>query len=396
MSLKHDNDLTSFALLPELRLRKFIPLKPWGVGLAVEKTSNFEVCPKCANISHAVYDRRSVRIRDEPIRGKAVILFITKRRFSCKACGSVFTEPVPGISKYGKFTKRFEKALCWAADRFSSMADVEKQFRCSTGKCFNAAFGELKRRIKSRRYPLPSAIGIDEHSLRKPKYQATQYSTIIVDHDNHRVYDLLDDRSKAGVAEALGKCDGKDRVKFVTMDMSSIYRAAVREALPGATIVADRFHVQRLLNRALNKERLRATGHKRKHPARKLVLRNVENLNFEDRHQLRDWLSAYPKAKELWEYKEMLRRMYRAKARSVAEKIFEALVARMQTSKLRKARSLAATLSEWKSEILAYHMGRLSNGRTEGFNRVAKLVQREGFGYRSFSNYRERLLNRCF
>lgn len=396
MPLNHDSSLTSFALLPELRLRKFVPLKPWGVGLVVEKTSEFEVCPKCANKSHTVYDRRSARIMDEPIRGKAVILFVTKRRFACKVCRSVFTEPVAGIPKYGKFTRRFEKALCWAADRFSSMADVKKQFRCSTGKCFNAAFGELKRRIKSRRYPMPARIGIDEHSLRKPKYQATQYSTIIVDHDNHRVYDLLDDRSKAGVASALGKYDGKDRVAFVTMDLSSIYRAAVREALPDAIIVADRFHVQRLANRALNKERMRATGGKRKHPARKLVLRNVENLDGRERDELRDWLSAYPKARELWDYKEMLRRMYRAKAPSVARTIFENLVARMQASKLKSARSLAKTFSEWKSEILAYHKGRLSNGRTEGFNRVAKLIQREGFGYRSFSNYRERLLNRCF
>lgn len=128
MSLKHDNHLTSFALLPELRLRKFIPLKPWGIGLAVEKTSDFEVCPKCSKKAHAVYDRRHVRIRDEPIRGKAVILFITKRRFSCKACGAVFTEPVPGISKYGRFTKRFEKLCAGRLTGFPAWQTFKRNF----------------------------------------------------------------------------------------------------------------------------------------------------------------------------------------------------------------------------------------------------------------------------
>jgi transposase len=395
MSLNHSADLTAFALLPELRLLKFVPLKRWGVRLIVEKVSEFEVCPKCAHKTRSVHDRRRVDVQDEPMRGKAIFLEIVKRRFRCLSCRAVFTEPVPGIPKRGKFTARFERALCWAADRFSSLKDVEKAFRCSTGKCFKAAFDELDRRLKSRRYPLPTAIGIDEHSLRKPKYQATEFSTILVDHENHRVYDLVDGRSKADVVRALGKYEGKERVKFVTMDLSQTYRSAVREALPGATIVADRFHVQRLLNRALNKERMRATGDKRDHPALKLVLRNVETLKTREHVELRDWLSAYPKAKELWEHKETLRRMYRAKAPSVAAAIFERLVERMHASTLRAARSLAKTLSEWKSEILAYHMGRLSNGRTEGFNRMAKLIQREGFGYRSFRNYRRRVLNRC-
>ncbi|MEO7162367.1 MAG: transposase [Bdellovibrionia bacterium] len=32
---------------------------------------------------------------------------------------------------------------------------------------------------------------------------------------------------------------------------------------------------------------------------------------------------------------------------------------------------------------------------TEGFNNLAKLVQRRAFGYRNFNNYRLRLLNAC-
>lgn len=111
MSQKALQSLASMHQLPELRLIKFIPLKGWGAKLVVEKTSTFEVCPRCAKKCHSVKDRRQCSIQDEPSRGKAIFLDIIKRRFVCKSCGKVFKEPVPGIAKYAKFTKRFEKGL---------------------------------------------------------------------------------------------------------------------------------------------------------------------------------------------------------------------------------------------------------------------------------------------
>jgi transposase len=57
--------------------------------------------------------------------------------------------------------------------------------------------------------------------------------------------------------------------------------------------------------------------------------------------------------------------------------------------------TLRKTLMKWRNEILAYFETRLTNGRTEGFNNLAKLVQHRAFGYKNFRNYRLRLLNAC-
>ena len=43
----------------------------------------------------------------------------------------------------------------------------------------------------------------------------------------------------------------------------------------------------------------------------------------------------------------------------------------------------------------AFFRTRATNGMTEGFNGKAKLVKRRAYGYRSFRNYRLRLLNAC-
>ena len=45
------------------------------------------------------------------------------------------------------------------------------------------------------------------------------------------------------------------KVKFVVMDLSSLFRKVIRTMFPGATIIGDRFHIQRLVIWALERVR---------------------------------------------------------------------------------------------------------------------------------------------
>ena len=67
----------------------------------------------------------------------------------------------------------------------------------------------------------------------------------------------------------------------------------------------------------------------------------------------------------------------------------------MKNSKLPEIKRLRRTLSKWKNEVLNYFRKRLTNARTEGFNNVCKLVQKQAYGYKSFLNYELRVLNAC-
>lgn len=55
-------------------------------------------------------------------------------------------------------------------------------------------------------------------------------------------------------------------------------------------------------------------------------------------------------------------------------------------------RSLGKTLSSWRNEIVAHHRAGASNGPREGLNLAVKKVKRCGHGFRSFENYRLRVL----
>ena len=57
--------------------------------------------------------------------------------------------------------------------------------------------------------------------------------------------------------------------------------------------------------------------------------------------------------------------------------------------------SLGRTLKRWWAQILAHHTTGASNGPTEAMNLLVKKIKRCGHGFRSFSNYRLRVLLHC-
>ncbi|MGE4231720.1 MAG: transposase [Bacteriovoracia bacterium] len=66
-----------------------------------------------------------------------------------------------------------------------------------------------------------------------------------------------------------------------------------------------------------------------------------------------------------------------------------------ERSNLPEIKTLGRILLRWSNEVLNYFKPGLTNARTEGFNRVAKLVQYKAYGYKSFKNYKLRLLSAC-
>lgn len=82
--------ISRFLLLPELKLIQWTKVSLTTNYCEASKTSFVEVCPKCATPSRSVYDTRKVKLKDQPMRGKQVILLVAKRRFYCRPCKETF------------------------------------------------------------------------------------------------------------------------------------------------------------------------------------------------------------------------------------------------------------------------------------------------------------------
>ena len=93
-----------------------------------------------------------------------------------------------------------------------------------------------------------------------------------------------------------------------------------------------------------------------------------------------------------WLAKESVREVYLTDDRAEAEILLDKAIAGCVEDDVAEIVSLGQTLTKWRTEILAYHDTRASNGPTEGLNLCVKKVKRCGHGFRRFEHYRLRVL----
>lgn len=391
-----NNNLARSMLLPELRLKKFYG-HAGKLQLVVEKKSVMEVCARCAKPSHTIYDRRWVEVKDEPIRNRQVFVRIRKRRFYCKPCRRPFSEPVQGIMPRRRTTQRFRAAVLEACENFQSLKKVQAKFRCSSSLIYTTLFEQLELRRRTRQYPWPEVLGIDEISFRRSKkYRGTEFASVIVDMKNKRVMEVVLGKTGKELFEALRHIPGRENVRRVVIDMCDPFRKFIREFFPNAQIVADRFHMQRLITPPI------LTALKEEFPAwhdrrymRSLLLRRPQDLDFFERSKLHRFLDENKKLNALYTAKEKIAGFYSIRYSPAAPRSFERLLEFLELTGFSELEKLRRTLKRWQPEVLGYFAGRLTNGRTEGFNSKIKLVKKMAYGYRSFRNFRLRVLNAC-
>ena len=387
--------LTQTVLLPELELENFYRQK-LHIQLYVNKKPLPEVCPRCATLSTTGYDKRRIRLKDAPLRNRAVTLWLTKRRLFCKPCKKPFTEPISGVRKGRRTTERYRRDLLWACENYTDLKRVKKSFRCSSGFLYQAFYEQLELKRRKNVYPWPEIIGIDEHSFRRNKrFGRTEFASLIADYKNKRVFELVQGKTTAELSLALAHLKERENVQYVILDMCDPFKNFAREYFPQAHIIADKFHVLRLLTPALNRRRKAIAGDRRKYLIGRLLLRSRHKLDYFTQKAIALWLEPHPELKEIYETKERLHSFYRIRGYRKASDALTALTDDLARSHLPEIKTLRKTLMKWRQEILAYFFTGLTNGRTEGYNNLAKLIQRRAFGYKSFQNYRLRLLSAC-
>jgi hypothetical protein len=94
--------------------------------------------------------------------------------------------------------------------------------------------------------PVPRVVGVDDWAKRK----GSNYGTIIVDLERHRVVDLLPDRSAATLADWLRQRPG---IEIVARDRSTEYASGIVMGAPAAVQVADRWHLLANMRQAVER-----------------------------------------------------------------------------------------------------------------------------------------------
>lgn len=386
--------LTRFVLPKETELVGLVRSEKYQAHFTVKKVSREEVCPRCATLSRSKYDRRTVVVRDAPIRGHGVFIKIEKHRYYCKPCRKPFTEPIDGVLPKKRTTQRFRRDLLWACENFADLTKVRRAYNCSSAFIYRVLYEQLELKLRQYQYPWPRVIGIDEHFFSR-RNGFSEFATVITDMTHKRLRAVVHGKTRHQLAEQLSNIEGRENVRWVAMDLSDTYKGFIFNHFPNAQIVADKFHVLRLLTPHLIKRRKDFATDRMSSKAKRWLTMSSKNLDYFDRKAIWKFLADKPQLKELYDWKERMFALYRIKGYERAKKALEYMLIDMEKSVLPEIKTLKRTLTRWKQEVLNYFIHRLTNARTEGFNNVAKLVQKRAYGYKSFRNYRLRLLSAC-
>ena len=208
-------------------------------------------------------------------------------------------------------------------------------------------------------------------------------------------------RSEAALAGFFERLPEREKVEVVCMDLAANYRALVRKYMPQARIVADRFHVIRLVNqhvlsvwRQVDPERSKNRG------LLSLMRRHAWHLDGLQQLRLQDYLTSQPVLKLIYEFKQKLCRLllikhrkFRACPRLIG--IFLQYVHELKASGFEALRTLGQTLWNWRDEIACMWRFTRNNGITEGFHTKMEMISRRAFGFKNFENYRLRVRALC-
>lgn len=355
-------------------------------------------CIHCKSFNLRKKDKFIRKVKHISIGRKLTKLHIHSYKYHCRDCNRYFNQRFDGILPYKRATEPFRKEIVTSHNDGLCQKTISKNKRlsCSTVERWYQEFMHLANQ-KIKNAQCPKIIGIDEHFFSKKK----GYATTIADLTKNRVYDVALGRSEKALEPYLNKLKGKDRVELVCMDLSITYRSIIKKHFKNAQIIADRFHVIRLINHHFMQtwKTLDERG-KWNRGLLSLMRRHEWNLKEEQKTKLKAYLKKIPGLEPIYDFKQKLNKLMLIKHRteSQCKKLipkFIKMIEQLKESGFQSMQRLGNTMQLWNEEIVRMWRYTKSNGITEGLHNKMEVLSRRAYGFRNFNNYRLRVRVTC-
>jgi transposase len=340
-------------------------------------------CPRCGRPTWQVHQWRLQRKRDARLWKKVVWLALLKRRFRCRNCQKVFTEPDPACGARRRTTARLRETVAgWANE--ATVRAVARAEGVSEG-LVERSWVEKHSGIRPPAKP-HVLLGLDGFCVRKPGRMWTG----MWDLETKDSVAFISGERQADVQKMLERHASRETVEAVAIDLSEALRQSVEMVLPDAAVVADKFHVVALAGRALHE----VHGEKRQRGSvARLLHRGVERLSQAERERVVEVLTANPDLARAWGLKEGLRAVYKKRRGDEAAAALERWISEAQASGLRPFQRTATTLKKWRQEVLNYWQYPITNAFVEGKHNRIKTLKRRAYGYRNDRSFLLRILS---
>ena len=381
--------------IPEVRVLKTEINKQGELIITVESTKKGTKCRWCGNWitkSHG-YDEWK-QVRHLSVFGRPTYLRYRPRRYRCEKC-----EQKPTTTQRLEWHENGSPNTMACDDHIllqlvhSTIEDVSIKEEMS----YDGVLGVMERRIATEtewsRYRAISRLGLDEIALKKGHRDFVTIVTGRLENNRIVLLGVLPDRKKDTVVAFLRSIPLRlaETIGSVCCDMYEGYTEAVREELPKADIVTDRFHVTQHYTKAADKlrqqelKRLKQELPEEEYQQLKgnmwAFRKKKADLVPKERKVLRKLFSLSLDLKQAYQFREQLTASFELPIKKlVAKRKFRAWIKRVQKSGLTCFDNFIKTLENWLEEISNYFINRDTSGFVEGFNNKIKVLKRRCYG----------------
>jgi len=331
------------------------------------------------------YIRRQVR--DLPFMGLPCILDIELAQVRIK--GKVrHIESCEFADKGSRYTKRFCKLVSGMCRHMSIQAvSMHLNLRWETVKNMDKAYLEKTLPdLNPKDLKNLKRIGVDEVARAK----GHDYMTVIYDMDEGHLIGVETGRTSDVLIAFLKKIPKHiaKEIEAVAMDMGRAYQKAVRECLPHADIVFDRFHVMQNYSKALSNQRriefrkANKEGKDLLKGTHYLVLKNASKLNEEQEKKLQNLLNENANLNTLYLMKEQLQLLWTLDSVKQMRQALEAWCELADESGLLYLKKLAKSLRWHCVGICNFAKHKLTSARIEAGNISIGMIRKRARGIR--------------
>jgi len=319
-------------------------------------------------------------------------------RTKCEECG-VKTCSVPWAEPHGRYTLMFEAFAVQVLQAAATVEQARMLLRLNWESMHRIMERAVERGMQRRTIDEVRHVGMDEKSFGR----GHDYVSVMTDIDASRVLEVVPGHD-GPAADTLWNtlADGqKENVEAVAMDMWPAFETSAQVHVPQAEIVHDRFHISKHLNEAVDKIRrqehkaLLMEGDETLKGTKQLWLYNPENISDEQWAQFELLRDMELKTSKGWAIREQFRWFWEYTYAGNARRFFALWYLWASESELQPIIKVANMLKKRLANILTWFRHPISNGMAEGFNSRIQSLKSAARGFRSFANYRIRILFFC-
>ena len=329
--------------------------------------------------------------------GTPTLLRLRKRRFQCKVCKRVTVAETSIVEKNHQISNLVRQKVAQLLTEKVSLTDIARRLRVST----STVYRKLDQFTFKEHYDkLPAVMSWDEFGFKKG-----ELAFVAQNYETNKLITILDNRRQTTIRNHFLKYPLKVRqkVQFITMDMSGAYIPLARRLFPNAEIIIDRFHIIQHLGRAFLKTRIAIMNQfdKKSLPYRALknhwrLSRKLSCKSFHSK-TFGQTLIPHEVVKKTLNFSEELANYYN---------LYQLLLFHFQEKRgddffelieenISKAnhyfKTVFRTFLKHKQYIKNALETDYSNSKLEATNKLIKDIKRLGFGFRNFINFKKRV-----